>query len=838
MDFVGHRKAIEVVRFNPHLFVKSGSKSKENHGCLALGSKDRSLSIWLTNHKRPLVVVHDLFKDSILDLSWSKGGYELLICSTDGSMAYVSFTTKELGLRLSKQALDDLYLRTYGFKRAEVKNIADTSMVLIENPEMLKLHPSVSETNPSATTGVEISNSSSAVSGGVVSTSSKAPAKSTVLKQVETRTKDGKRRITPITLTTEPLPSSHLPLPFTSFSNSSPKQARVVSASSAVALGGATPDRSDKGEGGVSKKSASGSEHSTPKSCGDYFPEAEEGGTPPKPISFEALSPKALQDPLLSSKNPGGSGIGRSASSPSLKSTTAATKLGRKRSNEELVAASSETIALPKAKKFKRKGIHSLVVGGASAAVHSPVRTSTPQKHAASSSGLGTATDRHHSRVTSGLLAQLPVPKVESNFSVVVLESEGRRSREGEGPGSAVLEVENSPDHTHCTVSYGSNNECMGGVGGGGVAGSKVTSWSATLPSPCLLAAASKVVTVTACQDKSVSFLSTQTGRTLIAQLSLPETCYSLRAESHYVMATLCSGHVTVWDARRLKSVVRHAPFSHLLSGMKQPPDEIVLTKDGLPVIKVGSTCFVFNTNMEAWMNLGSSKEVSEIGGTPDFNFGDAPRTSDCGDGGVKVTSSLEYLQRSLLSGDGGDAALNEDGCPRQHNRSDSVGAMLRQVHSRGISGLGVRSKGGPSGGDGEGLLQASASTLTYLESQISRSSYLASPGEYRKWCRAYVQYLVRNGMEDRLREFCGQFSAPVSALPPSTTTTTTTTTTSLGGPILGGPGELVLGFTRVEMLREFMSMVAKNHKLQRLYSELKETVDRQGGAGAAGQLT
>lgn len=38
-DFVGHRKAVEVVLFNPHLFVMSGNK--ENHGCVALGSKDR-----------------------------------------------------------------------------------------------------------------------------------------------------------------------------------------------------------------------------------------------------------------------------------------------------------------------------------------------------------------------------------------------------------------------------------------------------------------------------------------------------------------------------------------------------------------------------------------------------------------------------------------------------------------------------------------------------------------------------------------------------------------------------------------------------------------------------
>ncbi len=143
-------------------------------------------------------------------------------------------------------------------------------------------------------------------------------------------------------------------------------------------------------------------------------------------------------------------------------------------------------------------------------------------------------------------------------------------------------------------------------------------------------------------------------------------------------------------------------------------------------------------------MNLGSLKEVSEMGGTPNFNFGEPPGLLTMVEG-LKVTSSLEYLQSS---GDCGEPFLNGDGCSRQHDRSDSLEVMLRQVHSRAISGLGVRSKGGPGGGEGEGLLQASASTLTYLESQILRSSYLTLPGG--TYVRP-VHHPKRNG-----GEFCG----------------------------------------------------------------------------------
>ena len=121
MDFVGHRKAIEVVKFNSQLFSHNGS---DNHGCIAIGSRDRSLSVWLTSLKRPLVVIHDLFKNSIVDLSWSEDGYSLLASSLDGSLAYLSFSEKDLGHSLDKQAIDDLFVELYGSRRCGNKGLS------------------------------------------------------------------------------------------------------------------------------------------------------------------------------------------------------------------------------------------------------------------------------------------------------------------------------------------------------------------------------------------------------------------------------------------------------------------------------------------------------------------------------------------------------------------------------------------------------------------------------------------------------------------------------------------------------------------------------------------
>lgn len=78
-----------------------GSPKTQQLCCCAIGSRDRSISVWLTSLKRPLVVIKDLFDDSVLDISWSSNGLHLLACSWDGSVACVNFTPSEIGSPLS-----------------------------------------------------------------------------------------------------------------------------------------------------------------------------------------------------------------------------------------------------------------------------------------------------------------------------------------------------------------------------------------------------------------------------------------------------------------------------------------------------------------------------------------------------------------------------------------------------------------------------------------------------------------------------------------------------------------------------------------------------------------
>lgn len=90
-------------RFNSNILSRDFTRSgKFQHACCcAIGSRDKAVSIWVTALKRPLVVMEKLFKQPILDLSWSSSGLQLMGCSLDGTVVYFQFTADELGRPLT-----------------------------------------------------------------------------------------------------------------------------------------------------------------------------------------------------------------------------------------------------------------------------------------------------------------------------------------------------------------------------------------------------------------------------------------------------------------------------------------------------------------------------------------------------------------------------------------------------------------------------------------------------------------------------------------------------------------------------------------------------------------
>ena len=69
------------------MLQRRGEGRRGPYCACALGSRDHGVSVWLTCRQRPLVVIHDLFDDSVMDLSWHPAQRLLLACSKDGTVA-------------------------------------------------------------------------------------------------------------------------------------------------------------------------------------------------------------------------------------------------------------------------------------------------------------------------------------------------------------------------------------------------------------------------------------------------------------------------------------------------------------------------------------------------------------------------------------------------------------------------------------------------------------------------------------------------------------------------------------------------------------------------------
>ncbi|OMH82217.1 Protein HIR1 [Zancudomyces culisetae] len=102
LALVGHRAAIEAVKFNDQIFVADLENNKEYTTVCGIGSQDRSISVWMGIQSVPLVVVDGLFLGNIMDLSWGNlhkaSGWKglMAVCSYDGTVAILEFTKEDL----------------------------------------------------------------------------------------------------------------------------------------------------------------------------------------------------------------------------------------------------------------------------------------------------------------------------------------------------------------------------------------------------------------------------------------------------------------------------------------------------------------------------------------------------------------------------------------------------------------------------------------------------------------------------------------------------------------------------------------------------------------------
>lgn len=143
IHLIGHEGPVEVCAFSPRLFSKTRpsdqSLDPQSKGqnianlvtVVACAGQDKALTVWITSNSRPLVITQDLALKTLSDLSWTPDGTNLFITSLDGSIICVAFGPGELGYEVSLEETEKA-LEKFGAGRRGAGIIEGTDGLLLE----------------------------------------------------------------------------------------------------------------------------------------------------------------------------------------------------------------------------------------------------------------------------------------------------------------------------------------------------------------------------------------------------------------------------------------------------------------------------------------------------------------------------------------------------------------------------------------------------------------------------------------------------------------------------------------------------------------------------------
>ncbi|NXD21196.1 HIRA protein, partial [Spelaeornis formosus] len=708
MDFVGHRKAVTVVKFNPKIFKKkqkngSSTKSSCPYCCCAVGSKDRSLSVWLTCLKRPLVVIHELFDKSIMDISWTLNGLGILVCSMDGSVAFLDFSQDELGDPLSEEEKSNIHQSTYG-KSLAIMTEAQLSTTIIENPEMLKYQQRQQQHGDQKNASIrEGSGNASApkVASMVNGESLEDIRKNLLKKQVETRTADGRRRITPLCIAQldtgdfstaffNSIPISGT-LSGSMMSSQSNQQLMSLDSNAANSLNTSKPsveptaasikptdDAANKD--GVNATSAS----AAPASSSSVLT------TPSKIEPMKAFDSRFTERSKATSgtavvTNTNQTVVDRLKDQNLIKDNKPKDILESSSDSEEKIPA-VKPLSVPKRKlELEGETVEKKKKGRPRKDSRLVPVTLTVQSPAT------LASEKDAACISAPALAlKLPTPIPQKSFTLQVSSDP-----------SMYLEVENE----------------MTTVGGSKLSRLKCNregkEWETVLTSRILAAAGSCEIVTVACEKRTLSVFSA-CGRRLLPPIILNTPISTLHCTGSCIMALTTAATLSVWDVHKQTAIVRDESLQTIFSGSDATVSQILLTQHGIPVMSMSDgKAYCFNPSLSTW-NLVSDKQDS---------------LAQCAD----FRTSLPSQEAMLCSGPLAVIQGRTSNSGRQAARLFSMPHLVQQE-----------------------------TTLAYLENQIAAALMLQSSHEYHHWLLIYARYLVNEGFEYRLRELCKDLLGPV----------------------------------------------------------------------------
>ncbi|NXO52373.1 HIRA protein, partial [Aramus guarauna] len=711
MDFVGHRKAVTVVKFNPKIFKKkqkngSSTKSSCPYCCCAVGSKDRSLSVWLTCLKRPLVVIHELFDKSIMDISWTLNGLGILVCSMDGSVAFLDFSQDELGDPLSEEEKSNIHQSTYG-KSLAIMTEAQLSTTIIENPEMLKYQQrqqqqQVEQKNASIREASGAATAAPKVASMVNGESLEDIRKNLLKKQVETRTADGRRRITPLCIAqldtgdfstaffnSIPISGS---LSGSMMSSQSNQQLMSLDSNAANSLNTSKPSV-EPTAASIKPTDDAANKDGVNATSASAAPSASSSSVLTTPSKIEPM--KAF-DSRFTERSKATSGtavvtntnqtvVDRLKDQNLIKDNKPKDILESSSDSEEKIPA-AKPLSVPKRKlELEGETVEKKKKGRPRKDSRLVPVTLTVQSPAT------LASEKDAACISAPALAlKLPTPIPQKSFTLQISSDP-----------SMYLEVENE----------------MTAVGGSKLSRLKCNregkEWETVLTSRILTAAGSCEIVSVACEKRTLSVFSA-CGRRLLPPIILNTPISTLHCTGSYIMALTTAATLSVWDVHKQTAIVRDESLQTIFSGSDATVSQILLTQHGIPVMSMSDgKAYCFNPSLSTW-NLVSDKQDS---------------LAQCAD----FRNSLPSQEAMLCSGPLAVIQGRTSNSGRQAARLFSMPHLVQQE-----------------------------TTLAYLENQIAAALMLQSSHEYRHWLLIYARYLVNEGFEYRLRELCKDLLGPV----------------------------------------------------------------------------
>ncbi|NWX37031.1 HIRA protein, partial [Notiomystis cincta] len=708
MDFVGHRKAVTVVKFNPKIFKKkqkngSSTKSSCPYCCCAVGSKDRSLSVWLTCLKRPLVVIHELFDKSIMDISWTLNGLGILVCSMDGSVAFLDFSQDELGDPLSEEEKSNIHQSTYG-KSLAIMTEAQLSTTIIENPEMLKYQQRQQQVDQKNASIREGSGNSPApkVASMVNGESLEDIRKNLLKKQVETRTADGRRRITPLCIAQldtgdfstaffNSIPISGT-LSGSMMSSQSNQQLMSLDSNAANSLNTSKPSV-EPTAASIKPTDDAANKDGVNATSASAAPSASSSSVLTTPSKIEPM--KAF-DSRFTERSKATSGtavvtntnqtvVDRLKDQNLIKDNKPKDILESSSDSEEKIPA-VKPLSVPKRKlELEGETVEKKKKGRPRKDSRLVPVTLTVQSPAT------LASEKDAACISAPALAlKLPTPIPQKSFTLQISSDP-----------SMYLEVENE----------------MTSVGGSKLSRLKCNregkEWETVLTSRILAAAGSCEIVTVACEKRTLSVFSA-CGRRLLPPIILNTPISTLHCTGSCIMALTTAATLSVWDVHKQTAIVRDESLQTIFSGSDATVSQILLTQHGIPVMSMSDgKAYCFNPSLSTW-NLVSDKQDS---------------LAQCAD----FRTSLPSQEAMLCSGPLAVIQGRTSNSGRQAARLFSMPHLVQQE-----------------------------TTLAYLENQIAAALMLQSSHEYHHWLLIYARYLVNEGFEYRLRELCKDLLGPV----------------------------------------------------------------------------